>query len=458
MSAFKHILLGLLLILLSACAEKREPLEVPSTSTTTDLPFTDTPRLEEIITTASTAPMMSSGAALASAKLAPDTPREYRPRKDIEIQAGTITAADYDDNLNSQLYSNYASRFLQKNKTIELPFLDLKQGIAIAVKGLDGNPVAGLSVKLMLNGKLFKTLKTPSSGLVRLYPGYDKLPASFEVEIAGHNAVPLAKETLSLVDLARHSSHTINLKTSFKPNTQLDLALVIDTTGSMGDELAYLKKELRAIINNIQDANSNLDIKVGLVVYRDTSDAYVTRRFDFTDPQQLIVTLGQQDYDGGGDYPEAMDQALISANALSWRAQSTKVMLLVADAPPHDENSQTTWNQANKARSQQIHIVPIGASGVGDKAQYLMRTMAALTQSRYIFLTDDSGVGNAHAEPSVDCYAVTRLDNLITRVVNGLIVGKRIEAQERDIIRRKGNYQNGVCFDIEKADTEPAQK
>ena len=38
-----------------------------------------------------------------------------------------------------------------------------------------------------------------------------------------------------------------------------------------------------------------------------------------------------------------------------------------------------------------------------------MRAMAAATQSRYLFLTDDSGIGNPHAPPAIDCYRVTKL-------------------------------------------------
>ena len=43
----------------------------------------------------------------------------------------------------------------------------------------------------------------------------------------------------------------------------------------------------------------------------------------------------------------------------------------------------------------------------------LNAAMAALTQSRYLFLTDDSGIGNPHAAPAIDCYLVTRLDALL---------------------------------------------
>jgi len=92
-----------------------------------------------------------------------------------------------------------------------------------------------------------------------------------------------------------------------------------------------------------------------------------------------------------------------------------------------------------------IHIVPVAASGVADEAEYIMRAMAAVTQGRYLFLTDDSGVGNTHAEPTIDCYLVTRLDGLIRRVVQGLLTGERVEPEANEVIREVGNYDNGVC-------------
>lgn len=92
-----------------------------------------------------------------------------------------------------------------------------------------------------------------------------------------------------------------------------------------------------------------------------------------------------------------------------------------------------------------MHIVPVGASGVADEAEYLMRAMAAATQSRYTFLTDDSGIGNAHAAPAIDCYLVTRLDQLLRRVIDSQISGRRIEPEEDEVIRRVGEYDAGRC-------------
>ena len=79
-----------------------------------------------------------------------------------------------------------------------------------------------------------------------------------------------------------------------------------------------------------------------------------------------------------------------------------------------------------------------------------MRSMAQITGGRYLFLTDDSGIGNPHAKPTVDCYIVTRLDGLVTRTLSSLIKGERVEPEAGEVIRSVGNYWSGVC-DIDQA-------
>ena len=80
-------------------------------------------------------------------------------------------------------------------------------------------------------------------------------------------------------------------------------------------------------------------------------------------------------------------------------------------------------------------------------AEFIMRAMAAVTQGRYLFLTDDSGVGNSHEEPTIDCYLVTRLDGLIRRVVQSLLSGERVEPEVNEVLRQVGNYEDGICSD-----------
>ena len=59
--------------------------------------------------------------------------------------------------------------------------------------------------------------------------------------------------------------------------------------------------------------------------------------------------------------------------------------------------------------------------------------------------TDDSGIGNPHAEPEVDCYVVTQLATAIRRVLASQISGQRIEPHPGEVIRTTGQYDHGKC-------------
>src|SRR5690606_20130218 len=54
---------------------------------------------------------------------------------------------------------------------------------------------------------------------------------------------------------------------------KLDVSLVIDTTGSMGDEIAYLQKEFDALAGTIQSKFPGAEQRWSLVVYKDDTDS-----------------------------------------------------------------------------------------------------------------------------------------------------------------------------------------
>ena len=74
-----------------------------------------------------------------------------------------------------------------------------------------------------------------------------------------------------------------------------------------------------------------------------------------------------------------------------------------------------------------------------------MRTAAELTGGRYLFLTDDSGVGGSHKEPTIPCYFVTKLDTAIVRMVDIELSGKYREPDADEILRTGGNPTSGAC-------------
>ncbi len=232
------------------------------------------------------------------------------------------------------------------------------------------------------------------------------------------------------------------------PHAKLDISLVIDTTGSMGDEIAYLQKEFDALATTIGTRFPGAEQRWSLVLYRDTTDDYVARWFDFrTSPSEFRAKLAGASAGGGGDFPEAPDVALEVAHKLSWResADTAKLMFWVADAPHHAGNEERMARAVRGARDKGIHIYPVASSGVDGLAEHAMRSAAQLTGGRYIFLTDDSGVGNAHSEPKVPCYFVSKLDRAMLRMVDIEMTGTYREPEAADVLRTGGDPESGAC-------------
>ncbi len=228
----------------------------------------------------------------------------------------------------------------------------------------------------------------------------------------------------------------------------LDVAFVIDTTGSMGDEIAYLQAEFVALSSSITERYPNATQRWSLVVYRDLDDDYVVRAYDFFDDVAAFQEqLGLQFAGGGGDFPEAPDRALAQAAGLDWRAGETTARLAfwVADAPHHTENADEMADAVDSLIDRGVHVYPVASSGVDDLTEHSMRSVAQLTGGRYLFLTDDSGVGNSHMEPTLPCYFVTKLDDAILRMVDIELSGEYREPAEEEVIRTGGDPQNRRC-------------
>lgn len=226
------------------------------------------------------------------------------------------------------------------------------------------------------------------------------------------------------VPIPRDSALKIDLDASAKIPSALDLMLVVDTTGSMEDELNYLKTELKDVVERVgQDNGQQLDIRVSANFYRDKNDAYVVRDFPFTgDIDDVVKQLGEQKAAGGGDFPEAVDQALDNAiNEHKWSNDArARLLFLVMDAPPHHDRKVTKHMHEliETASAEAIRIIPVASSGVDVSTEYLMRFIAAATGGTYLFLTDHSGIGNDHLKPAVGEFEVKALNDLLVDVIN----------------------------------------
>lgn len=206
----------------------------------------------------------------------------------------------------------------------------------------------------------------------------------------------------------------------------LDVLFLLDSTGSMSDEIEALQSSILSIADQIDDFHPRPDLRFGLVSYRDRGDDYVVAMADFTsNVQRFSGQLDQIQAEGGGDYPESLNEALhVALHRLDWREEdSIRLIFLVADAPPHLDYAQD-FDYAQEmaiAAANAIKIFPIAASGSDDQAEYIFRQMAQFTQSRFIFLTyeepSNGGEPGDVSTMNVDSYGVQDLDDLVLRLV-----------------------------------------
>src|SRR3954464_11635293 len=176
----------------------------------------------------------------------------------------------------------------------------------------------------------------------------------------------------------------------------VEVAFVLDTTGSMGGLLEGAKRKIWSIATAIVDSNPDADIRMGLVAYRDIGDDYVTKKVDLTrDIQDLYANLLDLKARGGGDWPESVNEALdVAVNKLQWTAggDTRRIVFLVGDAPPHMDYAQDTKYPKTLAVAKQKDIIVNAVlAGNAIDTERVWRDIAQNGNGRFIPIPQDGG-------------------------------------------------------------------
>lgn len=335
----------------------------------------------------------------------------------IQPQGGLVTAGEWNDLDNWDFY---------QKTLIKEPFkgfpddwqMYTNHRIAVAITAKN-KPAANATVTLFRNDTPIWTAKTDNLGRAELWVG------AFQKEKELNPTLLRLKVNEQWVSTAAISETQVNRialdETLPSPTNLVQIAFMVDATGSMGDELEFLKMDLKKVINEVQKTNTQLKISTGTVFYRDEGDEYVVKHSPFTeDINQTTEFISQQRADGGGDFPEAVDKALVQLNQLQWQPEArTRIAFLVLDAPPHNKPAVISSIQysVKTAAASGIKLIPVVASGIDKTTEFLMRFIAMYTNGTYVFITDHSGIGNKHLEPSVGEYQVEKLSDLMVRLI-----------------------------------------
>ena len=254
---------------------------------------------------------------------------------DLTLDQGSrLTAGEVDDNTQWDDYLLY----LRNYSGAAVMQVDVSERHQILVTDSQGNPVLGARIGVEANGEEVMVLRTHSNGRSLFFPR--ALPPEQQSTI--YNLSVNANGSTQTFTIQTNDSQRewtiIHPGADQLPTTvNLDVMFLIDATGSMSDEIFQLKENIRAIAAQIDALPSQPNVRFGMVTYRDREDAYLTQVTDFTpDVESFANALAQVQAEGGGDYPEDLNEALYqSIHQTEWRIENTvSLIFLVADAPP----------------------------------------------------------------------------------------------------------------------------
>jgi hypothetical protein len=344
---------------------------------------------------------------------------ERKPASDALQQQPNLRAGSVDDNAKWDDYLLYRLRFADFG--IHVHEVDVTERHLIRVQNERGQPILGAQIRIQDDaGQDLAVLTSHADGCAYFFPLAlgDGNAESFEVHVSkGEAAVTKWIQR-------QEREHTLILAASSTSRPiKLDLHFLIDATGSMSDEIQQLKANMIQISQQIDDLPSQPDVRFGMTVYRDREDLFVSRTFDFTpDVHSFVDELDQVVADGGGDYPESLNEGLHNAIHLpEWRVQDTvSLTFLVADAPPHLDykNDFDYAEEVFEATERGIKIFPIASSGLDDQGEYIFRQLAQFSGGKFLFLTYGAdGAPGDETTHHVDDYSVLSLDELVVQMV-----------------------------------------
>lgn len=365
--------------------------------------------------TAGEAPMADEpGEVIPPEELPPVEEEPYQPP-----QVGVLTAGEWRDHDNWGFFAN-----LVNNGTIQFPSfgIDPTQRIAVCVKTPGGLPLPNARVQLLsAENTVIWSSVTDKSGTAYVFETNGQTGTSLNIltpDGASVSAIPEAAQTdgqggAGLVT-DRRTEVTVEASPVLYSDTQI--MFIVDTTGSMGDEMLFLQSDFSAIVDETGGGNTSYAVSF----YKDEDDSYVTRIGGFTtDVQAIRSQLNNESASGGGDEPEAVAEALSEAFAIDgWADNSVKIAFLIYDAPPHTGKEDMLRSAIASASEKGIHLVPVVSSNGSRETELFGRAAAICTNGSYVFLTDDSGVGGSHLEPIIGDYEVEKLHDIIVRIIN----------------------------------------
>lgn len=365
-----------------------------------------------------------SGDAIAKDGFSSEAPGEgdAESEQGNQTYSGLLTAGEWNDLDNWKFWTDLLNENEFYKHTEYWEFYP-KKLVAVKIVDEDSVGIANVSVELLKDGDVEFAAKTDNAGFaycwINLFGGAtNDSTAEYSLSVDGSDYTePLTISAKGDEEL------NINFVVSDakQAEAKADIAFIVDATGSMGDEIDFLKSDLEDIIEHAK-SGTNVDLRTAAVFYRDEGDDYLTRYDNFSsDLSKTRAFVAKQDAGGGGDTPEAVHSALeATLQNLSWNESArARIAFLILDAPAHREDKiiKSLQKSIKLFAKNGIKLIPVAASGVDKPTEFMLRFFDLATGGTYVFLTDDSGIGNHHMEASVGDFEVEILADLMARLI-----------------------------------------
>ena len=341
-------------------------------------------------------------------------------------QAGLVTAGEWCDLDNWDFWGNLITGESYQEMSEYWGFWTNNR-IAVEVTDKNGKPIAGVKVAIERSGADIWNAITDNLGRAECWLGMFQK----EEYVASRDGLTLVVDGQAIEgspkvvpwDCANGVNvNKVVMESARSAAEKADIAFIVDATGSMADEIDFLKQDLLDILTKVNAKQGSVAFRTAAVFYRDEGDEYLTRYNNFSaDFATTTRFISEQFADGGGDYPEAVHSALdCGLQNLSWdRDAKTRIAFLLLDAPAHhnDKVINSLHQLIENYASAGIKIIPIAASGVDKNTEFMLRFFAIATNGTYVFITNHSGIGNDHIEASVGDFEVELLNELMIRLI-----------------------------------------
>ena len=337
-----------------------------------------------------------------------------------------LKAGEVDDNDRWQEYLDFVDKY--EGPTVHET--DLSHRMVVSVTDRNGNTVPNATVTLNHEGRELARQLTYADGRTILFlnqgenPGMrmmrqDRRDGGYTITVSRDG---FRKElTPGAVDQDEIQAVLAGAM-DYGSQVPLDVMFLLDSTGSMSDEINQIKRTLQSISKQVAQLPGNPDLRFGMVSYRDRGDEYVTRLYDFDgNVERFRKSIQEVRANGGDDYPESLNQAIHEAvNDAGWRDDAVRLVFLIADAPPHLDYSQDEDYAAEmvQARRKGIKIFSVASSGLDQQGEYVFRQIAQQTMGKFLFILYSTGTQGELTTPhDVEQYSVNWLDDLIVRLI-----------------------------------------